>query len=58
MPHLDSCVLTVNTYRVIQSINVQHHSFGPLVVGAQEELGFTPAGGSSCLRLFGLFFTS
>lgn len=48
----------VNTYRVIQSIDVQHHSLGPLVVGAQEEVGFTLAGGSCCLGLLGLFFTS
>lgn len=47
-----------NTYRVIQSVNVQYNSFGPLVVGAQEEMGFTLAGCSCCLSLFGLFFTS
>lgn len=46
------------TYRIVQSIDVQHDSFGPLVVGAQEEMGFAPAGGSSCLGLLSLFFTS
>lgn len=59
--HMHACVLplstehTLNTYRVIQSINVQHHSFGPLVSGAQEELGFVPTGGCSCLSLLSLF---
>lgn len=50
-------ISSADTYGVIQSIDVQHHSFGPLVVGAQEEVGLTLAGGSCCLGLFGLFFT-
>lgn len=49
---------SVTTYRVIQTINVQNYGFGPLVVGAEEELGFTSAGGSSSLGLLSFFFTS
>lgn len=54
---VESWTCSVNTYRVVQSVDVQHHSFGPLVVGAQEKVGFTLAGGSCCLGLFGFFFT-
>lgn len=46
-----------NTYRVVQPVNVQHYSFSPLVVGSQEEMGFTLAGGGRRLGLFRFFFT-
>ena len=36
---------------------MQHHGLGPLVAGAQEELGFLLAGRSGRLRLLRLLFT-
>ena len=41
-------------YRVVQPVDVQHHRLGPLVGGAQEELGLPPAGRRRCLRLLRL----
>lgn len=40
-------------HRVIQSVDVQNHCFGPLVVGAQEEVGLALAGGRRGLGLIG-----
>lgn len=40
-------------HRVIQSVDVQNHRFGPLVVGAQEEVGLALAGGRRGLGLIG-----
>ena len=42
------------TYRVIQPVYMQYHCLGPLVGGAQEELGLPPAGRRRCLRLLRL----
>lgn len=47
-----------NTYRVVQSIDVQHHSFGPFVAGAQKEVSFTLAGGGVAFGARGFFVTS
>lgn len=38
-----------STHRVIQAVDVQHHGLGPLVGGAQEEVGLASAGGSLSL---------
>lgn len=43
------------TYGVIQSIDVQHHRFGPFVAGAQKEMSFTLAGGRLPFRSLGFF---
>lgn len=48
----------VNTYRVIQSIDVQHHRFGPFVAGAQKEMSLTLAGGGLPFGSLGFFITS
>lgn len=47
-----------NTYRIIQSIDVQHHRFGPFVAGAQKEMSFPLAGGGLPFGSRGFFVTS
>lgn len=44
-----------SAYRVIQSIDVQHHRFGPFVAGAQKEMSFTLAGGGLPFRSLSFF---
>lgn len=45
--------LLTDGYRIIEPVDLEHHSFGPFVRGAQEELSFPSARGAR-FRLFGL----